>query len=412
MVWLAAAVLLTAGLAALPAKANGYVVNVEWTSETALYLPTSGITVYIENGSEADTLTMNPDGESFTVSVPEGSTFRVAYKGPEPGTMTNDAGIDDCVWVGGNNRLEIRGSREVTVTPEETPECRGGGGGGGSVAPFVRLLNPNGGQVFGAGDTYTVTWNATGFGLVTMDLLLSVDGGESWNTFATDEINDGQHLWTIPAVDTDNAYIKAEVISSTGSMLAQDYSDSAFSIEWDGVPPEEGGDPFMDPNTTGGYDSDSARESTSSINSDKNIPQAPEGEATYCQSGSLIKSPDNPAVYYCGADGKRYVFPNSAVYFSWYPDFSGVVTITPEDLAKIPLGGNVTYKPGVRMVKIQSDPKTYAVARGGVLRWVTTEAVARALYGDNWNQFIDDINVAFFLNYVIGDPITEADVGL
>ena len=48
----------------------------------------------------------------------------------------------------------------------------------------------------------------------------------------------------------------------------------------------------------------------------------------------------------------------------------------------------------------------------GVLRWVTSEAVAVALYGPNWNQMIDDVNVAFFVTYTIGDPITEADVGL
>ena len=44
-------------------------------------------------------------------------------------------------------------------------------------------------------------------------------------------------------------------------------------------------------------------------------------------SGDLIKMAGNTSVYYLGADGKRYVFPNSTTYFSWYSDFSGVVTI-------------------------------------------------------------------------------------
>ncbi len=409
----ALALVAVAFYATLPAQANGYVDNIEWTADTALYLPTSGITVYIQEGSKADTLLMHSDGLSFTVSVAEGSRFRVEYPAPNPGMMTNDGGLDDCVYIGGVNRLEIRGSDQVTVTPEATPECRGGGsGGGGSVTPFIRLLNPNGGQTFGAGDTFTVEWNATGFGLVTIDLSLSTDSGSTWMPFASEGVNDGQHLWLVPGVSTEQAFIKAEVINESGSVLASDFSDNPFTITWDGTSDGDNEDPFIDPNATGDYGSDSAMGATSSINSDKGIPNAPEGQATYCLSGSLVKSPTSPAVYYCGADGKRYVFPNSAVYFSWYTNFDDVLTITADDLAKIPLGGNVTYKPGTRMVKIQSDPKTYAVARGGILRWVTSEAVAIALYGPNWNQYIDDINVAFFLNYTIGDPITEEDAGL
>jgi hypothetical protein len=59
------------------------------------------------------------------------------------------------------------------------------------------------------------------------------------------------------------------------------------------------------------------------------------------------------------------------------------------------------------MVKIMSDPHVYAVARGGVLRWVTSEAVAARLFGSGWNKMIDDVSDAFFVNYTLGAPITE-----
>lgn len=62
------------------------------------------------------------------------------------------------------------------------------------------------------------------------------------------------------------------------------------------------------------------------------------------------------------------------------------------------------------MIKIQSDPKVYMVAHGGTLRWVSTEAIAVALYGSNWNTKIDDVPDGFFTNYTIGDAIT--DLGL
>lgn len=124
-------------------------------------------------------------------------------------------------------------------------------------------------------------------------------------------------------------------------------------------------------------------------------------------SGDLVKG-SLPAVYYVGSDMKRYVFTNDKAYKTWYADFSTVKTISDTELASITIGGNVTYKPGVRMVKIQSDPKVYAVAHGGVLRWVSTEAAAVALYGSDWNKKIDDISDAFFTNYTVGSQISSA----
>ncbi len=120
--------------------------------------------------------------------------------------------------------------------------------------------------------------------------------------------------------------------------------------------------------------------------------------------GDLIKS-SGPAVYYYGADGKRYVFPYLKVYQSWYSDFSSVKIITDEQLATIIIGGNVTYKPGVKMVKINTDPKVYAVAANGTLRWVKTEQIAKDLYGDNWANLVEDVPDAFFVNYQMGEPI-------
>lgn len=125
-------------------------------------------------------------------------------------------------------------------------------------------------------------------------------------------------------------------------------------------------------------------------------------------AGSLIKRPGHSAVYYYGNDGKRYVFPNEKVYRTWYGGFANVITISSEELASIPLGGNVTYRPGVRMVKMPSDPRVFAVAKGGVLRHVETENVAEALFGPTWGTHIDDISEAFFLNYTVGPSIRAA----
>lgn len=130
---------------------------------------------------------------------------------------------------------------------------------------------------------------------------------------------------------------------------------------------------------------------------------------TQIQSGDLVRGTTFSAVYYVGRDGFRYVFPNDRTYFTWYADFNTVKWISDADLATLQIGGNVTYKPGAKMIKINSDPKVYAVDAGGTLRWVTSEAVATAMYGSAWNTKIDDVPDAFFSNYKKGSDIETVE---
>jgi hypothetical protein len=129
--------------------------------------------------------------------------------------------------------------------------------------------------------------------------------------------------------------------------------------------------------------------------------------ASAATAGDLLKA-SGPAVYYYAADGKRYVFPNEKTYFSWYNDFSSVKTISDAELAAIPIGGNVTVRPGTKLVKIQTDPKVYAVTKCGVLHWVESETIARNLYGDAWATRVIDVPDAFFVNYTIGSSVSTS----
>lgn len=123
--------------------------------------------------------------------------------------------------------------------------------------------------------------------------------------------------------------------------------------------------------------------------------------------GDLIKG-SGSTVYYFAPNGKRYVFPNDKTYFTWYTNFNGVKQISDGALSSIPLGGNVTYRPGRKMVKITTDPKVYVVDQGGILRHVQTQQLAETLYGLSWKNQIDDIPDAFFVNYKVGTPIQTA----
>lgn len=128
--------------------------------------------------------------------------------------------------------------------------------------------------------------------------------------------------------------------------------------------------------------------------------------AATLNAGDLIKA-SGPSLYFYANDGKRYVFPNEKTYFSWYNDFSSVKTITDSELAAISLGKNVTIRPGTKLVKITTDPKTYAVTKCGTLHWIESEAIAKALYGDVWATRVVDVPDSFFENYTVGSSVSS-----
>ena len=127
----------------------------------------------------------------------------------------------------------------------------------------------------------------------------------------------------------------------------------------------------------------------------------------------LVKCPDFSAVYYISDEEERWVFPTDKVFFSWYEDFDDVMTITCDALASYSLGGNVTYQPGTRLVKMPSVPTVYAVESGGVLRAISSESQANNLWGEDWAERVDDLSEAFFPNYEVGDvlPVNEIPEG-
>lgn len=135
--------------------------------------------------------------------------------------------------------------------------------------------------------------------------------------------------------------------------------------------------------------------------------------STTVASGDLIRGTSFSAVYYMGADGFRYVFPNDKTYFTWYTDFDSVKFLSDADLAKIQMGGNVTYKTNVRMIKINSDPKVYFVGHNGDLYNVPDETTAATLFGSTWNKQIDDVPDGFFSNYTVtGDDVDASVIAL
>ncbi len=131
-----------------------------------------------------------------------------------------------------------------------------------------------------------------------------------------------------------------------------------------------------------------------------------DGDLIKIKSDGNPSNPSNRVVYYLDRDWKRHPFPNLQVYYSWYHDFLSVKELSPEDMATFRMGTPVSYRPGTRLVKIASVPKVYAVEPGGALRWIESEAVAKTLYGNDWNKRVDDVAESFFGSYHEGVPLT------
>ncbi len=124
--------------------------------------------------------------------------------------------------------------------------------------------------------------------------------------------------------------------------------------------------------------------------------------------GTLIKRDSDPAVYILGLDGDRHAFPSENVFTSWGLSFDDVETVDDATVAAYSLGDNVTIRPGTYLVKIQTNPKVFAVEPGGVLRWVASEQVALQLYGTDWASRVVDVSDAFWGNYTVGEEIDTA----
>ncbi len=361
-------------------------------------------TLKIMEGSVYESLSVDSAAGTLTVTVPDGEGFDLRYPGPFPYGLENGGYADACnVLTTRDNQLFISGGRTVTVSPNNIP-CDTSNAGNDDTT-FYEFSVPGGGESYGAGDVVGLFWTRSGDPTTGVNLRLSLDDGASFQEpFVQSIVDDGYYYWTVPEIAADaSARLKIEGLQ--GDRMVSLEVGPAFTIRGTGAAQEPGSEP-TEPESTYDYDPAAQTSAAATISDDKGLIEAdlPSGTVT-CLPNSRIKPASSSAVYYCGVDGKRYVFPNAKTHDTWYSSFNGVIELDDATISQIPLGGNVTYRPGVKLVKIQTDPKVYAVAGGGVLRWIKTEAAARALYGDDWNQKVDDVPDAFFVNYVVGEPI-------
>ncbi|MEY4723578.1 MAG: hypothetical protein RLZZ324_1091, partial [Candidatus Parcubacteria bacterium] len=223
-----------------------------------------------------------------------------------------------------------------------------------------------------------------------------------------DGILDLTETWTYTCIERLTA-TEADAPQVRGTYDDHSVSDDALFI----IPVATQAPSPVDPTVDGTYVAAVATAGTPDI--DTNGAYRTEADVHGCVPGVPYKLADDhdaatqadTAVYYCGRDGMGHVFPNHKIFRSWYPDFTNVLVVDRSTLQGLPLGQPVLYRPGARMIKTVSDPKVYAVARGGILRWITSEAAAEALYGADWRTMVDDVAASVLQSYVIGAPISR-----
>jgi hypothetical protein len=105
-----------------------------------------------------------------------------------------------------------------------------------SAKPFtmevVKLLWPNGGEVYESGSSYPIQWeiNGTKYPVTTVKLYYSMDGGATWSLITTLDGSFRSYDW-IPLVQITKTKCKVKVViyDTKGVAAASDISDSYFT---------------------------------------------------------------------------------------------------------------------------------------------------------------------------------------
>ncbi|PIX61977.1 hypothetical protein CO057_03360 [Candidatus Uhrbacteria bacterium CG_4_9_14_0_2_um_filter_41_50] len=127
-----------------------------------------------------------------------------------------------------------------------------------------------------------------------------------------------------------------------------------------------------------------------------------------------VKAPSFASVYYVTGEGRR-AFISSAAYFTWFDSFEEIANVQDQDLSAWSLSGLMLPKAGVVLVKIQSDPQVYALAENSsdefspLLRAIPDEQTAIALYGNDWADYVIDIEPTFFAKFSQGEPMSSSE---
>ena len=351
-------------------------------------------------------------------------------------------------WSAGNTTVSLSAvagfsatTQTVTITgANDTTGNAFVGAGSGAANPFsfgvrtgvvsatVTLITPNGGESYAPGDTITVKWTWTGGSSSSnVHLVFSSDSFATSSTiaqFTTPGV--GEYRWTVPNTPTTSALIKI-VRSESGSFTVQDYSNFSFSIQSIASSPS-GGESSSNNSDDQSTEADEESQSDDSAESYElgeriDLPAVAtspfNGKTESVQDvsvGDVIVGRSYSTVYYITTSGTRRPFMNAQVFFTYYESFDAIQEVTDATLGQLDLGAPMLPKSGVVLVKVQSDPKVYALEditgdeNRAYLRWIPSERIANDVFGSHWDEYVIDVPVTLFTRFRLGDPMSGDDI--
>ena len=254
------------------------------------------------------------------------------------------------------------------------------------------------------GEDIALSWSSNS-SVNLVNLYYSTDAGSTYSLIEGPITNTENYSWTIPS-DIAGSTLQFKIEGTDLAEITATFETESCVLN-------------------GADDGTESDDTTDAEDSTSEVTEPTTGETGYSpvtgeledisvvNAGDYIRSSYFSTVYYIQADGDDLVrrpFMNAQTFFTYQDDFSSVKTVTDATLSTIDLGQPMLPNPGVVLIKIQSDPKVYAIDTDGVtIRWITTEDIATTLYGDNWNEYIIDIEATFFPRFTRGSDIEQPD---
>ncbi|MCE1189823.1 MAG: hypothetical protein LWX56_11870, partial [Ignavibacteria bacterium] len=94
-----------------------------------------------------------------------------------------------------------------------------------SPEPQIKVLSPNGGDVWTTGSSQNIKWLS--YNLPKVKIEYTSNNGASWNTIVDSTESTGSYLWTVPSLNSSLCKIR---VSDPSDGLPSDESDSTFTI--------------------------------------------------------------------------------------------------------------------------------------------------------------------------------------
>lgn len=192
-----------------------------------IYLPDAALDIL--PGLEGDYYLFLLD-ENGSVLSTSGFEVRFYQTDPDGGPLDEVPFVYRIEWKEGTKRIELQDKDGSVLASREVSPNK----------PEIRVLYPNGGEVFAINETIEIRWQASDEDgdALTYSLAMSLDSGETWLPIDID-IMDNEYEMSTEALEEGQNYL-IKVRATDGVNTSEDVSDGAFNITAEGKA-EEGG---------------------------------------------------------------------------------------------------------------------------------------------------------------------------